>query len=159
MGRAFRDRGFDARLAGTYEEAVALARIDSPQLAVVDLRMPGRSGLDVVRELKIIDPTTSIVVLTGYGSIASAVDAIRLGALQYLAKPADVDEILSAFQPRARGDVNAEEWPVPSLARVEWEHLQRVLSDCGGNISEAARRLNMHRRSLQLKLRKRPPER
>jgi two-component system response regulator RegA len=157
LGRAFADRGHDVRLAANYDEALASARADSPQFAVVDLKMPGRSGLDVVRDLKAVDPTTRIVVLTGYGSIATAVDAVKLGATQYLPKPADADEILAALT-RAEGEAAApQEFPAPSLARAEWEHIQRVLSDAGGNVSEAARRLGMHRRSLQLKLRKHPP--
>ena len=158
LGRAFFDRGHDVRLAANYDEALASAREDSPQFAVVDLKMPGRSGLDVVRDLKAVDPTTRIVVLTGYGSIATAVDAVKLGATHYLPKPADADEILAALT-REEGDASpaAQEFPAPSLARAEWEHIQRVLSDAGGNISEAARRLGMHRRSLQLKLRKHPP--
>ncbi len=159
LGRAFRDRGHDVRLAANYDEALASARDDSPQFAVVDLKMPGRSGLDVVRDLKAVDPTTRIVVLTGYGSIATAVDAVKLGATQYLPKPADADEILAALT-RQEGEAApqaTQEFPAPSLARAEWEHIQRVLSDAGGNVSEAARRLGMHRRSLQLKLRKHPP--
>ncbi len=99
-------------------------------------------------------------MLTGYGSIATAVDAVKLGATQYLPKPADADEILAALTRDDEGDGEAtvQEFPAPSLARAEWEHIQRVLSDCGGNVSEAARRLGMHRRSLQLKLRKNPPK-
>ena len=113
----------------------------------------------MVRDLKAIDPTTRIVVLTGYGSIATAVDAVKLGATHYLPKPADADEILAAFDARGgrRRAPRRREFPAPSLARAEWEHIQRVLGDCGGNVSEAARRLGMHRRSLQLKLRKHPP--
>jgi two-component system response regulator RegA len=159
LARAFVERGFDVRQAADFTEAVASASADSPELAVVDLRMPGRSGLELVRELKAIDPATKVVVLTGYGSIATALDAVRLGATHYLAKPADADDVLVAFQrggeePAAR---RAEDFPAPSLARAEWEHINRVLSDCGGNVSAAARRLGMHRRSLQLKLRKYPP--
>ncbi len=159
LARAFSDRGFDVRTAGNFDEATAAAHADSPQLAVVDLKMPGRSGLDLVRELKTIDPTTRIVVLTGYGSIATAVDAMHLGATHYLAKPADADEILASFARDPASPVAPPdgELPAPSLARAEWEHINRVLSDCSGNISEAARRLGMHRRSLQLKLRKYPP--
>jgi two-component system response regulator RegA len=118
--------------------------------------MPGRSGLEVVRELCAIDPTTKIVVLTGYGSIATAVEAMRRGATSYLPKPADADEILVALADTPP-QVTGGDFPAPSLARAEWEHIQRVLADCGGNISEAARRLGLHRRSLQLKLRKYPP--
>ena len=159
LARAFRDRGYDVRTAADYEQAIAAARADSPQFAVVDLRMPGKSGLELVRDLKQIDPTTRVIVLTGYGSIATAIDAVRMGATHYLPKPADVDDIIAAF---ARDGLEpltppGASFPAPSLARAEWEHINRVLSDCGGNISEAARRLGMHRRSLQLKLHKYPP--
>ncbi len=154
--RAFAERGFDARGARDAEEARQSAEQDSPELAVVDLRMPGASGLDLVRDLKAIDAATKVVVLTGYGSIATAIEAIRLGALHYLTKPADIDDILAAFE---RKDVPLEVTApvsVPSLARVEWEHIQRVLADCNGNISLAARLLGIHRRSLQRKLSKYP---
>jgi two-component system, response regulator RegA len=162
LGRAFTERGYDVRSAGGSAEALALARADSPEMAIVDLRMPpGPSGLELVRDLKAIDPATRILVLTGYGSIATAVDAMRIGATYYLAKPADVDDILTAF---ARGeapplDPPPAEYAAPSLARAEWEHISRVLSDCGGSVSEAARRLGLHRRSLQRKLQKYPPKR
>jgi two-component system response regulator RegA len=159
LGRAFRDRGYDVRTAADCDGAAAAARADSPELAVVDLRMPGRSGLDLVRELKSIDPGTKVVVLTGYGSIATALDAVRLGATHYLSKPADADEILAAFARDQTAPLTPRDgdFPAPTLARAEWEHINRVLSDCGGNISAAARRLGMHRRSLQLKLKKYPP--
>jgi two-component system response regulator RegA len=158
--RALADRGLDARGAASAAEALAAAATDSPELAVVDLRMPDRSGLDVVRELKALDPTTNVVVLTGYGSIATALESIRVGATHYLTKPADVDEILRAFD-RAAGGTGALEPPerAPSLARAEWEHIQRVLTDCNGNVSQAARILGVHRRSLQRKLSKRPAQR
>lgn len=155
--RAFRDRGLEARGACDVEEAIGLARQESPELAVVDLRMPGRSGLDLVRELLAIDPATAVIVLTGYGSIATAVEAIRLGACNYLPKPADADEILAAFERRPGEAAPAPQ--VPSLARAEWEHINRVLADCGGNISQAARLLGLHRRSLQRKLAKYPAPR
>jgi two-component system response regulator RegA len=159
LGRAFRERGYDVRLAADHPSAIESARADSPQFAVVDLRMPGRSGLELVRDLRAIDPTTRIVVLTGYGSIATAIDAVRLGAAHYLPKPADADDILAAFARDEKEPLTpaGADFPAPSLARAEWEHINRVLSDCGGNISEAARRLGMHRRSLQLKLHKYPP--
>jgi two-component system response regulator RegA len=161
LARAFVERGFDVRTAGDYDSAVAQAQGDSPELAVLDLKMPGRSGLELVKALREIDPSTKMLVLTGYGSIATAIDAVRLGATYYLAKPADADDIVAAF---ARGEAPPLEPPeveykAPSLARAEWEHINRVLSDCGGNISEAARRLGIHRRSLQRKLQKYPPNR
>lgn len=157
LARAFRDRGFEVREAPSGEAAVEAARVEPPEHAVVDLRMDGMSGLEVVRALKDIDPATLVVVLTGYGSIATALEAVRLGATHYLTKPADADEILAAF---ARAE--APPAPLPddaqpaSLARVEWEHINRVLADCGGNVSQAARLLGLHRRSLQRKLSKFP---
>jgi two-component system response regulator RegA len=161
LARALRDRGYEVRVAGSFDEARALAVEDSPELAVVDLRMPGRSGLELVKELRALDATTRVVVLTGYGSIATAVEAMRLGAVHYLPKPADADDVLAAF---ARGegepaDASTLELEAPSLARAEWEHIQRVLADCDGNVSDAARRLGLHRRSLQRKLQKLPPSR
>ncbi len=161
LARAFESRGFEVRAAADAPIAIELARAESPELAVVDLRMPGGSGLDVVRELKAIDPTTNVVVLTGYGSIATALEAVRLGATHYLTKPADVDDILAAFarahrEPGTAGASAVIEHEVPSLARAEWEHINRVLTDCGGNITQAARLLGLHRRSLQRKLAKYP---
>lgn len=161
LAKAFAARGFSVRTAGNAEDAVALARLESPEYAVVDLRMPGASGLQLVRELKAIDEATNVVVLTGYGSIATALDAVRLGATHYLTKPADVDDILAAFA-RSEGEAAPEtevDAEPPSLARVEWEHIQRVLSDTGGNVSLAAKKLGIHRRSLQRKLWKNPVSR
>lgn len=152
---AMRDRGFEAVGAADYASALTLAEQDSPELAVVDLRLRGDSGVQLVRALKETDAATSIVVLTGYGSIATAVESVKNGAIGYLTKPANADQILAALKGQAPDD----DVDVPSLARVEWEHIQRVLSDCGGNVSQAARRLNMHRRSLQRKLFKFPSSR
>lgn len=154
--RAFSERGFEANGAADYEEALASARMDSPELALVDLRLPGKSGLDLVRDLKALDATTNVVVLAGYGSIATAVQSLRLGATSYLTKPVDADQILAAFD---RQDPEHQSLQAPAaqpLARVEWEHIQRVLTDCDGNISQAARLLGLHRRSLQRKLSKYP---
>lgn len=159
LARAFERRGLEVRTASNLETAEAVIREDSPELAVIDLKMPDGSGLQLVELLKEVDPATRAVVLTGYGSIATAIDAVRLGATYFLQKPADADEILNAF---ARGEGtqgDPKEIPqAPSLARAEWEHINRVLNDCGGNISEAARRLGIHRRSLQRKLQKFPPK-
>jgi two-component system response regulator RegA len=158
LARALQARGYEVRTAASFEDAVACCDQYSPEFAVVDLRMPGRSGMELVQELKRIDPSTRVVVLTGYGSIATAIEAIRLGATYYVHKPADADDVLAAF---ARGEAPplepTPEYRAPSLARAEWEHISRVLSDCGGNVSEAARRLGLHRRSLQRKLQKYPP--
>lgn len=159
LARAFEARGYDAVQAKDAEQALALAGADSPEYAVVDLRMPGGSGLELVSGLKSIDPTTEVIVLTGFGSIATAVDAVRRGAVDYLTKPADVDEILGALERRVRGAGVVELDGVPSLARAEWEHIQRVLAHCGGNVSRAARLLGIHRRSLQRKLAKYPVSR
>jgi two-component system, response regulator RegA len=152
LARAMRDRGYVAIGVGDHASALAAAREDSPELALVDLRLPGESGLTIVRDLKQLDPSTVVVVLTGYGSIATAVESIKLGAASYLTKPADADQIVAAFE----GVQPPDDAAVPSLARVEWEHIQRILADFGGNISQAARALGIHRRSLQRKLTKHP---
>jgi two-component system response regulator RegA len=160
LARALQDRGLEVRTAANYEEAVDAARQESTELALVDLKMPGRSGLELVKALKEIDPATRVVVLTGYGSIATAMDAVRLGAAHYISKPADADDVLTAFgRSEEAPAATAPDFVAPSLARAEWEHINRVLSDCDGNISEAARRLGIHRRSLQRKLQKYPPAR
>lgn len=157
--RALADRGHDVRGARSSDEAVALARAESPEWAIVDLRMAGHlDGLDLVAELLRIDAATQIVVLTGYGSIATALEAVRRGALHYCTKPTSVDDLLAAFARPGKAALAAASVPddVPTLARVEWEHIQRVLTDCGGNVSLAARALGIHRRSLQRKLAKLP---
>ena len=149
-------RGFDATGHGDPEAALVAASRESPECAVVDLRMPRLSGLHVVRQLHALHPTTRIVVLTGYGSIATALDAVRSGAVHHLTKPAGLDEIVAAFD---HDGTPAEAPPaasIPSLERVEWEHVERVLTQCSGNITQAATLLGLHRRSLQPKLSKRP---
>lgn len=165
LARALGRRGYEAVEAATLADARSLLEGRSFDLAVIDLRLGSDSGLDLVRELRRLSPVTAVLVLTGYGSIPSALEAVRLGAVHYLTKPATVDEILAGFAPRGESvesveramPVAAEE--VPSLARVEWEHIQRVLADTDGNVSEAARRLGVHRRSLQRKLAKKPTSR
>jgi two-component system response regulator RegA len=158
LAKAFRARGLEAKTAGNYDEARALAAQDPPELAVVDLRMPGQSGLELIRELKTIDPETKIVVLTAYGSIATTIDAMKLGAVYYLQKPADADDVLAAFQRSESPPTGAAlEFSAPSLERVRWEHINLILADCDGNVSEAARRLKLHRRTLQRILQKYPP--
>ena len=160
--RAIGNRGFEVHGAANYEQAMEMTRTLRPTRVVTDMRMPGRTGLDLVGELIKFDPDIQIIVLTGYGSIPTAVDAVRLGAIEYLTKPADAEQILAVFE-KDESDydhsqaVVAAQGSAPSLARVEWEHIQRVLSDCGGNISQAARILGIHRRSLQRKLSKYPP--
>ena len=153
---ALRERGFEALDFGRPRDAIARAAVEPPEFAIVDLRMPDLSGLDVVRALLQVEPATRVVVLTGYGSIATALEAVKLGAVHYLTKPATVDELVKALAGDALArDVDAVE-RVPSLARVEWEHINRVVASCGGNVSRAARLLHMHRRSLQRKLSKYP---
>jgi two-component system response regulator RegA len=154
--RAFEKRGLEVSAAATVDAARALVAREAPEFALVDLRIAGESGLELIPTLKQADPATRIVVLTGYGSIATAVEAVRRGATHYLTKPADADEILAAFE---RGNEVGTATPATqpmSLDRVEWEHINRVLVDCGGNISETARVLGIHRRSLQRKLAKYP---
>ncbi|MEK9134154.1 MAG: response regulator transcription factor [Pseudomonadota bacterium] len=156
LSAALERRGFGVRVAHNVAEGLAAAEGDAPEFAVIDLKMPGPSGLELVKKLKALDAHTRIVVLTGFASVATAVEAIKLGATHYLAKPADADEIVAAFS-RDSGNaaVPLEAKPLP-LSRLEWEHIQKVLTECGGNISETARRLGMHRRTLQRKLGKRP---
>ncbi len=157
--QALRDRQFEAYGAADATAAIESAERETPECAVVDLRMPRLSGLHVVRRLHELDPTTRIVVLTGYGSIATALDAVRSGAIHYLTKPADIDEIVRAFDHDGAPSPEPPPPTVPSLDRVEWEHIERVLSDCGGNITRAASLLGLHRRSLQRKLAKWPSSR
>jgi two-component system response regulator RegA len=160
LAQAFEKRGFAVQTAGDYDEAMERAELFHPDRAIVDLRMPGRSGLELVRSLIELNDEIEVLVLSGYGSITTAVDAIRLGAVNFLPKPADADDILLAFD-RSKADISvSEEDPssVPSLARAEWEHIHRVLAECDGNVSLAARRLGIHRRSLQRKLQKPAPE-
>jgi two-component system response regulator RegA len=166
--RAFAARGWEAIGAADGASALELASQSSPDLAVVDLRLPGMSGLDIVQGLRRLDETTCIIMLTGYGSIATALTATKLGANHYLGKPADADQILNAYSKISEGagellllsvpPREAGAHAVPSLARVEWEHIQRVLTDCDGNVSQAAKLLGLHRRSLQRKLAKYPPQ-
>jgi two-component system response regulator RegA len=156
LASALEKRGFAVRVAHDVASGRRAAEQDAPEYAVVDLKMPGPSGLELVKHLMALDPHTRIVVLTGYASIATAVAAIKLGAMHYLTKPADADEIVAAFG-RDAGDAAAPLAHRPlSVGRLEWEHIQKVLTECGGNVSETARRLGMHRRTLQRKLAKRP---
>jgi len=155
---ALRTRGYEVQTAASADEAITQLQRTPADYAVIDLRMPGRSGLELVQALHQTHPSLQALILTGYGSIATAVEAIRLGATNYLAKPADADMILAAFAKGASEPLaEAPAYDPPSLARTEWEHIQRVLDDCAGNVSEAARRLGLHRRTLQRKLQKYPP--
>ena len=153
LASALQRRGHQAFVAHNGEGAIEEAQLWKPSRAIVDLRMPGKSGLETVMALREVLPDLAMVVLTGYGSIATAVEAIKLGALHYLTKPVTTDEIINAFEhPQASLVTPPLKERVQSLEELEWEHLNQVLTDAGGNISEAARRLNMHRRTLQRKL-------
>ncbi len=154
MARALRDRGHAVVTAADVPAALAAAGAHKPAYAVVDLRMAGPSGIALIAPLLDLAPDARIVMLTGYGSITSAVEALRAGAHDYLSKPVDADQVLAALTGEP---VRPAEAAAPSLARAEWEHIQRVLGDCHHNISEAARRLGITRRTLQLKLKKYPP--
>jgi two-component system response regulator RegA len=158
LGRAFSSRDWESLLAGTVAEAVAVAAEHAPDLAIIDLRIGEENGLDIVRSLRSLDPTVYLIMLTGWGSIATAIEAVRGGADHYLSKPVDADQILAIYNaPDKSMAYSSATASVPSLARVEWEHIQRVLTDCDGNISLAAKKLGLHRRSLQRKLSKYPP--
>ncbi len=154
--RALEDRHFPVLHAQNAQQAIEQTRQHRPQRAIVDMRMNGISGLQLIPQLLAIDDEIDIVVLTGFGSIASAKDAIRAGAVDYLTKPATTDQILGAFEASSDGSSYAPT-TAPSLAQVEWEHIQRILADCDGNVSQAARVLGIHRRSLQRKLAKHSP--
>lgn len=153
LKRALEKRGYAVSDADSVETALPLAEASPPEYAVIDLKMHGASGLMLVQRLHELDPNTRIVMLTGYASIATAVEAIKLGATQYLAKPANADEIVAAFGHSASPDIPVKAQPT-SVDRLEWEHINRVLMEYGGNITQTARALNMHRRTLQRKLNK-----
>jgi len=154
LSSSLKKRGFNVLVAHDVNQAITAANQTIPEFAIVDLNMPGPSGLTLIDKLIEIDQQTKIVVLTGYASITSAVDAIKRGATHYLTKPADTDQIIAAFY-RHKGDSTVTITNSPlTVNQLEWEHLQRVLSECDGNVSEAARRMKMHRRTLQRKLKK-----
>ena len=158
LGESLASRGFDVRTASSGEEAKRLIDHDPPEFAIVDLRLPDGHGLKLISALMAADPHTRIVVLTGYGSVPTAVEAIKLGATYYLAKPADVDALIKALHRDAGNDDTPVSDKPMSLKRLEWEQIQRVLHEHGGNISATARALSMHRRTLQRKIAKHPKE-
>jgi len=155
LGAALEKRGFNVCMAHSVEQAIPLAEANPPEYAVVDIKMGGATGLALVKILHQLDPNTRIVMLTGYASIATAVEAIKLGATQYLAKPANTDEIIAAFGRAPDSEVQIK-IQTTQLDNLEWEHIQRVLHEHDGNVSATARALNMHRRTLQRKLAKPP---
>jgi two-component system response regulator RegA len=157
LARAMEGRGFDVKFAHSVAEGIDLVRQAKPAFAVVDMRLEDGNGLDVIAELARVRADARAIVLTGYGNIATAVTAVKLGAVDYLAKPADADEITDALLVSASGKAPPPENPM-SADRVRWEHIQRVYELCNRNVSETARRLNMHRRTLQRILAKRAPK-
>jgi two-component system response regulator RegA len=155
LGRALEGRGFLVTLAGSVAEALSAVNAAAPAFAVVDMRLEDGNGLAVVEVIHAVRPDAKVVMLTGYGNIASAVAAVKAGALDYLPKPADADDVVRALLAREDGPAPPDN-PM-SADRVRWEHIQRVYELCGHNVSETARRLNMHRRTLQRILAKRAP--
>jgi two-component system response regulator RegA len=157
LARALERRGYAVTVAISVDMALAKAQAQPPEYAVVDLKMPGETGLTLIDKLIELDPNTRIVMLTGYASIATAIEAIKLGAIHYLAKPCDADEVVAALNKSSEGDAAMPVSCSPlSIDRLEWEHIQRVLAEHQGNISATARSLKMHRRTLQRKLGKHP---
>ena len=156
LAKAMTKRGFNVHTTHTIEDALTQAESVTPEYAIVDLKLSSESGLVLVEKLKALDPGTRIVMLTGYASIATAVEAIKLGATHYLAKPVDADEIMTAFE-RTSGETDTQISANPlSVGRLEWEYIHRILTENDNNISVTARILNMHRRTLQRKLAKKP---
>jgi two-component system response regulator RegA len=156
LARALQRRGFTVQSAGDGNTALALAQTLELQRALIDLKLENESGLDIIAALKQAQPDIDIVMLTGYSSIATAVEAVKRGALNYLCKPANIDEILAAFDAKTPEETPSTPAQPPSVDRLEWEHIQKVLLDHQGNISATARALGMHRRTLQRKLQKFP---
>jgi two-component system response regulator RegA len=156
LGRALEQRGFEPTLVGSVSEALTAVRSKPPAYAVLDMRLEDGSGLKVVEAVRGARPDAKIIMLTGYGNIATAVQAVKAGAVDYLSKPADADDVVRALL--ARGEAPAPPENPMSADRVRWEHIQRVYELCNHNVSETARRLNMHRRTLQRILAKRAPK-
>jgi two-component system response regulator RegA len=159
LARSLERRGYKVRVAADHETAIGIALNRLPNFAVVDLKLARTSGLRLVKELRTMSPGTRIVILTGYGSIATTIEAIKLGAIYYLTKPATADDVIAALHREEPHDETQAAALPPSLNRIEWEHVNRVLADNNGNISASARILGWHRRTLQRKLNKHPVER
>ena len=157
LGRALTGRGFMVSAVGSVAEAKEVAQLNPPAYAVLDLRLEDGSGLDVVETLHEKRPDCRVIMLTGYGIIATAVAAVKAGAVDYLPKPADVEDVIKALLALPDTSPAPPDNPM-SADRVRWEHIQRVYELCGHNVSETARRLNMHRRTLQRILAKRAPK-
>lgn len=157
LGRAMASRAFTVRVAASVAEGLAAVEAAPPAYAVIDLKLGDGSGLDVMRRLKEMRPEARAIILTGYGAIATAVVAVKLGAFDYLAKPVNADEIVATLTSERVDKIDNPEHPM-SADRVRWEHIQRVYESCERNVSETARQLNMHRRTLQRILAKRAPK-
>lgn len=155
LSRALEQRGYEVLTASSVQQGLDLIRLSPPAFAVVDMRLEDGNGLEVIEALAELRPEARAIVLTGYGNLATAVSAVKLGAIDYLAKPADADDVVAALM--AEGDKAAPPENPMSADRVRWEHIQRVYELCNRNVSETARRLNMHRRTLQRILAKRAP--
>lgn len=156
LERVLQRRGFSTISASDAAQALQLASSVNFERAIVDLKLGSDSGLQLIRELKLRQPKMVIVMLTGYSSISTAVEAVKLGAVNYLCKPADTDEILAAFGEQKQQQSTEPTYTPLSIDRLEWEHIQKILQENDGNISATARALGMHRRTLQRKLHKRP---
>src|SRR5437868_15017397 len=156
LARAMEARGFEVRTAESVGEGLQQVEASAPAFAVVDLRLGDGNGLDVISALKVRRPEARAIILTGYGNIATAVNAVKMGAVDYLSKPADADDVVAALLALEGRKAEPPEHPM-SADRVRWEHIQRIYELCGRNVSETARRLNMHRRTLQRILAKRAP--
>ena len=156
LAKALEGRGFDVRTAESVADGLAQVERSAPAYAVVDMRLGDGTGLDVISALNRKRPDARGIILTGYGNIATAVTAVKLGAVDYLAKPVDADDVVAALLAQGDSKVELPENPM-SADRVRWEHIQRIYELCGRNVSETARRLNMHRRTLQRILAKRAP--
>ena len=157
LGRAMESKGFNVSLAKSVEEGLISARKSPPGFAVVDLRLLDGNGLDVIEEIHKLKPDSRVVMLTGYGNLPTAVSAVKAGAIDYLAKPADAEDVEAALLAEPNSKAQPPENPM-SADRVKWEHIQRVFELCNRNVSETARRLKMHRRTLQRILSKRSPK-
>ncbi len=156
LAKALEQRGFSVSVAESVADGLTLVERGAPAFAVVDMRLGDGNGLDVISALKLRRPEARGIILTGYGNIATAVNAVKLGAVDYLAKPVDADDVVAALLAHERPTLEPPEYPM-SADRVRWEHIQRIYELCGRNVSETARRLNMHRRTLQRILAKRAP--
>ena len=154
LAKALNSRGFEVFQASNATQAFENCRMLKPERAVLDLRLGEESGLDILRRLIELSPSIKVVVLTGYGTISTTVEALKIGAVNYLTKPVDADAVLDAFEPES--PIRKKTLPTPGLAQIEWDHIQKVIDDCDGNISHASKALGLHRRSLQRKLVKPP---